>query len=86
LKNAQENLKNKGNFNNWRWRKYFYLKTTFLVYLKKKTIIFNMSIKDNYFDLILKYANKYKQPKHNTKYSNKYYLTHILDVLGDVVT
>jgi hypothetical protein len=45
-----------------------------------------MSIKDNYFDLILKYANKYKQPKHNTKYSNKYYLTHILDVLGDVVT
>ncbi len=35
-----------------------------------------MSIKDNYFDLILKYANKYKQPKHNTKYLNKYYLTH----------
>ena len=45
-----------------------------------------MSIKNNYFDLILKYANKYKQPKHNTKYSNKHYLTHILDVLGDVVT
>ena len=26
-----------------------------------------MSIKANYFDLILKYGNKYKQPKHNTK-------------------
>ena len=45
-----------------------------------------MSIKNNYFDLILKYTNKYKQPKHNTKYSNKYYLTYILDVLGDVVS
>ena len=41
--------------------------------------------KNNYFDLILKYADKYKPPKHNTKYSNRYYLTHILDVLGDVV-
>ena len=41
-----------------------------------------MSIKNNYFDLILKYANIYKQSKHNTKYSNTYYLTHILDVLG----
>ena len=44
-----------------------------------------MSIKNNYFDLILKYANKYKQPKHNTKYSNKYYLTHIFR-LGDAIT
>lgn len=45
-----------------------------------------MSFKNNYFDLILKYANKYKPPKHNTKYSNHYYLMHILDVLGDVVS
>ena len=45
-----------------------------------------MSIKNNYFNLILKYINKYKQLKYNTKYSNKYYLTHILDVLGDVVS
>ena len=44
-----------------------------------------MSIKNNYFNLILKYTNKYKQSKHNTKYSNRYYLTHILDVLNNVV-
>jgi hypothetical protein len=42
-------------------------------------IIIRMSFKNNYFDLILKYANKYKPSKHNTKYSNRYYLTHILD-------
>lgn len=45
-----------------------------------------MSFKNNYFDLILKYADKYKPPKHNTKYYNRYYLTHILDGLGDVVS
>ena len=50
-----------------------------------KFFSYNMSIKNNYFDLILKYTNKYKQSKHNTKYSNRYYLTHILDVLDNVV-
>jgi hypothetical protein len=45
-----------------------------------------MSFYEDYFKLILKYANKYKPPKHNTKYSNSYYLTHIFNVLGDAVS
>ena len=44
-----------------------------------------MTINDSCFKLILRYANKYKPPKHNTKYSNYYYLTQIMNVLGDVV-
>ena len=39
-----------------------------------------------YTDLILKHADRYKPSKYNTKYSNKYYLDHIFNVLGDVVT
>ena len=31
-----------------------------------------MSFYEDYFKLILKYANKYKPPKHNTKYSNSW--------------
>jgi hypothetical protein len=45
-----------------------------------------MKFLKDYFNVILKYADKYKPPKHNTKYTNKYYLTHILNVLSDVVT
>ena len=45
-----------------------------------------MKFLKDYFNVILKYANEYKPPKHNTKYTNKYYLTHILNVLSDVVT
>ena len=36
--------------------------------------------------LILIYADQYKPPKHNTKFTNEYYLIHILNVLSDVVT
>jgi len=42
-------------------------------------------IKEN-FEIILRYANKYNPRKHNSKYSNRYYLEHILDVLEDAVT
>ena len=45
-----------------------------------------MNFLKNYFNIILEYANKYKPPTHNTKFINKYYLNHILNVLGDVVT
>ena len=44
-----------------------------------------MSFFKIYFKIILKHANIYKPTKHNTKYSNEYFLTHILDVLGTVV-
>ena len=40
----------------------------------------------DYFNIILKYANEYKPLRHNTKFSNEYYLSHILNVLSDVVT
>ena len=63
----------------WGWRKYFYLK-------KYLFIINLMKFLKDYFNIILKYVNEYKPPKHNTKYTNKYYLTHILNVLSDVVT
>ena len=45
-----------------------------------KEIIFIciMNIFKNYFNIILKYANEYKSPKHNTKFTNEYYLNHIL--------
>jgi len=49
-------------------------------------IYFKMNFSKTYTDLILKYADKYKPFKYNTKYSNKYYLKHIFNVLGDVVT
>jgi hypothetical protein len=39
-----------------------------------------------YFNIILKYANEYKPPRHNTKFTNEYYLHHILNVLSNVVT
>ena len=45
-----------------------------------------MKLINDYFNLILKYANKYKPAKHNSKYSNKYYLTHIYNALENVVT
>ncbi len=38
------------------------------------------------FNLILKYANKYKPVKYNTIYSNKYYLKYIYDALETVVS
>jgi len=49
-------------------------------------INFKMNFSKAYTDLILKYADRYKPFKYNTKYSNKYYLEHIFNVLGDVVT
>ena len=45
-----------------------------------------MNIFKNYFNIILKYTNEYKPPKHNTKFMNEYYLSNILNVLSDVVT
>jgi hypothetical protein len=45
-----------------------------------------MNFSKAYTDLILKYADGYKPIKYNTKYSNKYYLEHIFNVLSDVVT
>jgi hypothetical protein len=45
-----------------------------------------MNITNRCFKLILRYADQYKPPKHNTKYSNYYYLTHIMNVLGDAVS
>ena len=44
-----------------------------------------MNLFKKYANIILKHADIYKPAKHNTKYSNKYYLTHILDVLETVV-
>ena len=35
---------------------------------------------------LLKYANKYKPPRHNTKFTNEYYLNHILNVLSEVIS
>ena len=40
----------------------------------------------DYFNIILKYANEYKPPRHNTKFTNEYYLNHILNVLSEVVS
>jgi hypothetical protein len=45
-----------------------------------------MNFLKNYFNIILKYANKYNPSKHNTKFTNEYYLIHIMNVLSDVVT
>lgn len=49
-------------------------------------IYFKMNFSKMYTDLILKHVDRYKPSKYNTKYSNKYYLDHIFNVLGDVVT
>jgi hypothetical protein len=40
----------------------------------------------NNFNIILEFANKYFPPRYNTKYSNEYYLKHIIYVLKDVVS
>ena len=45
-----------------------------------------MDLTDKCIDLILKHAGEYKPHKPNTKYSNYYYLAHIINVLGDVVS
>ena len=45
-----------------------------------------MKTTDRCFDLILQYADEYKPHKYNTKFSNTYYLTHITNVLGDIVS
>ena len=53
---------------------------------KEIIFIYVMNIFKNYFNIILKYANEYKPPKHNTKFTNEYYLSNILNVLSDIVT
>ena len=45
-----------------------------------------MDLTDKCIDLILKHAGEYKPHKPNTWSSNKYYLAHIINVLGDVVS
>ena len=45
-----------------------------------------MKTTDRCFDLMVRYADEYKPHKYNTKFSNTYYLTHITNVLGDIVS
>ncbi len=45
-----------------------------------------MEVNDKCIDLIVKHAGEYKPHKPCTGSSNKYYLAHTIDVLGDVVS